>query len=37
MILFDLRYDSVKTEVLFMKIGAWILDLWLDTPFRINV
>ena len=34
---FYLCYDSVKNEVLFVKIGARILDLWLDTPFGINV
>ena len=36
-IFFDLCYDSVKNEVLFVKIGARILDLRPDTPFGISV
>ena len=30
MILLDLPHDSWENEVLFVKIGARILDLWLD-------
>ena len=30
MILLDLSYLSLKNEVLFVKIGAMVLDLWLD-------
>ena len=26
-----ISYDSGVNEVLFVKIGAWVLDLWLDT------
>ena len=36
MILFDSSYDSVKNEVLFVKIGARILGLWLDMSFGIK-
>ena len=31
MILFDLSYDSWENEVLFVKIEARVLDVWLDT------
>ena len=37
MIFFDLCYDSVRNEVLFVKIGARILDFWPDMPFGISV
>ena len=30
-ILLDLYYDPEENEVLFVKIGAKVLDLWLDT------
>ena len=30
MILLDSFYDSRENEVLFVKIGARVLDLWLD-------
>ena len=30
-ILFDLSYSSGKNEVLFVKIGTGVLDLWLKT------
>ena len=33
MILVDSSYDSGKNEVLFVKIGAMVLDLQLDTSF----
>ena len=33
MILMDSFYDSGKNEVLFVKIGAMVLDLKLDTCF----
>ena len=29
-VLFDSTYDSGENEVLFMKIGTRVLDLWLD-------
>ena len=31
MILFDLSYDSSENDVLFVKIEARVLDVWLDT------
>ena len=31
MIILDSYYDSGENEVLFVKIGARVLDLWLDT------
>ena len=31
MVLMDSPYDSWENEVLFEKIGARVLDLWLDT------
>ena len=33
MVLVDSSYDSGKNEVLFVKIGAMVLDLQLDTSF----
>ena len=33
MILLDSYCDSGENEVLFVKIGARVLDLWLDTSF----
>ena len=33
MILLDFFYDSWEKKVLFVKIQARVLDLWLDTPF----
>ena len=30
MILLDLCYDSGENEVLFVKVGARVLDIWLD-------
>ena len=33
MVLVDLSYDSGKNEVLFVKIGAMVLDLQLGTSF----
>ena len=36
MILLDLSYDSVENEVLFVKIGARVPDLWLDVSFGSN-
>ena len=32
-ILLDLSYNSGENEVLFLKIGARVLDLWFDTSF----
>ena len=34
MILLDSFHDSWKNEVLFVKIGAWVLNLWLDTTWH---
>ena len=33
MILLDWSYDLRKNEALFVKFGAWALDLQLDTSF----
>ena len=33
MILLDSYYDSAENEVLFVKIGARVPDLWLDIFF----
>ena len=33
MVLVDSSYDSGKSEVLFVNIGAMVLDLQLDTSF----
>ena len=34
MILFDLSYDSEENEVLFVKNGAMVLELWPDKSFE---
>ena len=33
MILLDSSHDSWENEVLFVKIAAWFLDIWLDKSF----
>ena len=37
MILLDLCHDSWESDVLFVKIAASVLDLWLDLRFSIQV